>query len=179
MKENQDEIAELVFEKMIEYVDINDEEDEIEFIGLDWKPLVSHFLEQKPGNLTTSKKYIEKLIELNENFDRKSFYIINDYNEEDSFYTDKLVDCAYWFWNRDKPVDYEKLIKNEEFKYNGMSVKKGDLILFAYFKKIEPSNTDFYKSIQNEFNQYNREIKLNKLFNESRILNFKNFSKHF
>jgi hypothetical protein len=184
LSENQDDILSYVFEKMYEYQDEEEEDDdfEIEMNGLNWYVLIFYLAEcdyyeiyRRLKTTDELNKEIVQLIELNENFDRENNYIFNDVDETDSYWTKNLLDCVYLAWNRDKVVDYKKVILEESFSQRSITFKKGDLILFKDFKELKPVEDNFFNRIKNEFIQVKRDLSLSKLLGEKIIIRFSDF----
>jgi hypothetical protein len=183
LKENEEDISECVFEKLSEYLDIDEEIDNFSvdwnilvffLAGLDYKKIVSTL---KVGKIDTT---LEKLIQKNEDFDRKNYFILNDLNQEKSFYTEDLLAAIYYLLDSDRNFDIESLIKNPKFRDDYYSLEIGDLILSENFKKLERKdfreNSEFFSNIRSEYYKIKRTLSLDSLFENRKIIKFKNFN---
>lgn len=182
LTENEDDIIQFVFEKMFEFENDEDIED-IEMNGLNWYIIIFYLADNLEyydvyRRLKTSnklnKKFVE-LIELNKEFDRKNYFIFNDVEYKESFYTKDITECVLLAADRDKEMNFEKIVKTKEFKSGNISFKKGDFILSNDFKEIEEQKGDFFDKIRSEFISVKRDIYLSSILNEGFILNFKDF----
>jgi hypothetical protein len=181
LKENEDEILDLVANQVLNFTD---EDYEIDQISVNWYILIFKLMnwdwKKTYQNLKIGKssEYTEKLIELNENFDRKSYFIINDRDSEESLYTKDLCDAVYLLKDRDQRVNLEKVIKGESFESWNFTLKKGDYILYNKLKEIKISESDkketFYQEIKKEFTKENRDLRLSALLGERRVVRFNN-----
>ena len=164
----------IVYEKMIEFTE---DDDEVEINGLNWYVIIFYLLnwdwKRLYDNLYDGKDSygIENLISLNEDFNRNDYYIFNDTDDHESFYSDKLEDCVALAADKDKEMYFKKISKNKQFELRNVSFKKGDFILYNDFKKIQ-LNGKFYDDIKGEFRKYNRDSILSSILSENRILRF-------
>lgn len=186
LSENEDDINQFIFEKMCEFSsDDDDDYLEIEMNGLNWYILIFYLsncdyyeIYRRLKTSDSLNKEMVKLIELNKNFDRKNNFILNDTEQKESFWTKDLVNCVYLAVDRDKPVDYEKILSDENFKDRNITFKKGDLILFTDFKELKPVG-EYFSRIKNEFTSTKRNLTLSKLFLESKVYTFGEFLNDF
>lgn len=138
LSENEDDIINFVLEKMYEF-----SEYEVEMNGLDWYIIIFYLAGfQNPYNIytkiNTTNKNNENLVELitlNENFDRNSDFIFNDTDSQESFYTKDLTECVLLVTDRDKQMNFEKIVKTEEFHSRNISFKKETSYYMITFKK--------------------------------------------
>lgn len=178
LSENEEDILEVVYQKMLEH---ENDDDDLELNGLNWYVIIFYLMKwnfkELYRNLFVGKTDKEKLnlIELNRSFDRKRYFIFNDTDTRESFWTESLTDCILLAANRDKEMNLEKIITDQKFVSNNISFSKGEFILFTDFKELETLTGEFFDPIKSEIVSIEREIKLSKILSERKVYTFSGF----
>lgn len=185
LKENEDDITQLIFERMYEFSSAENEDDELEINGVNWYILIFYLsgssdYYDKYSKLHTTNKLDKKtvdLIELNDKFDRDNHFIFNDTEQRESFYSKDMAECVLLACDRDKKTDFEKIIKEQEFNSRNITFKKNDLILYNNFKEIKEQKGRFFDNIRADFLSTKRDISISSILNERFVLRFKDFNR--
>ncbi len=188
LTDNEEDIIEFVYEKMYEFQTFNEDDnlEDLEMNGLNWYIIIFYLADildyyNKYRKLNTTNKLNNKivdLIELNKKFDRDKYFIFNDTEESESYYSNNITEFVLLAANRDKEMNFEEIIKTQKFHSRNISFKKGDLILFNDFKEIKEQKGSFFDKIRGDFLSIKRNIYISSVLNERIILKFKNFKQN-
>jgi hypothetical protein len=181
LTDNEDDIMQHVYEKMYEFQ--TDDED-IEINGINWYIIIFYLAEildyynvyRRLKTTNNLNKNLVDLIELNKKFDRDNHFIFNDTYQIESFYSKDITECVLLAADRDKEMDFNEVIRTNQFQSGNINFEKGDYILYNDFKEIEKKDGDFYDKIRGDFLKAKRDIYISSLLNERIILRFNEFN---
>ncbi len=169
LSKNFDEISQIVFEKLYDL-----EDDEVEMNGLNWYVIIYFMLGLDYKKLYDSL-YSEvdanllQLLNLNKNFNRDQYYIINDKGVESSYYCQSILQCYNYLVDTDESVDLNKLNNEKSFTGRNVTVAKGDYILYLRIEEYKERNISLRYLKKDRINK----IKRIRTTNEGIITKFK------